>query len=181
MLGIHKILLTILGAAALLVWFGHEQAVARDARDFPGLQWRSYENKQIGVRLRYPSRLFKLEHVSSEGDGQAFVSRDGQARLIVGVIENSERLSLRDYQRVIRRNSYADAAIDYSPVGRTWFVLSGTIKDNVFYEKVIFGCAGARIGGFALIYPIEKKRLYDAIVEHIENSYRFSVEPQGCL
>lgn len=176
----YRTVAAIATAVTLLVAFGLEAAPARDGRGFPGLQWRFFESSELGVRVRYPARLFKLEEAAREGDGRVFVSPDGRARLLVGVIENRDRLSLQEYQRSVKRDSYAGASIDYSPIGSNWFVLSGVIEDKIFYEKVVFGCGGERIGGFALVYPAAKKRLYNAVVEHIEDSYRFSPEAQGC-
>ncbi len=154
--------------------------MAAAAPRFRGLDWKTYEIESFGVRLRYPSRLFEIEKVSEQGDGRVFASRDGRARLLVGVLDNPERLTPATYQRKIARQSYSGAAIDYSPVGASWFVLSGTIDDKIFYEKVMFGCGGSKVSSFAMVYPVAKRKLYDTIVEHIEDSYRSSFDRRGC-
>lgn len=147
---------------------------------FESLDWTTYEIARFGVRLRYPGRLFRVERALPEGDGQLFVSRDGEAQLLVGVLKNPERLSPRSYQRRLAEQSYAGADMDYSPVGETWFVVSGNLDDKIFYEKAIFSCNGDELSSFAMVYPAAKRRLYDLVVEHVENSFRSTFARSGC-
>jgi hypothetical protein len=112
------------------------------------------------------------ERRAEGGDGEVFVGARGQARLLVGALENADGHSVASYMSYIRRQSYPAYDIDYAPRGRTWFVLSGEDGANVFYEKVMFSCGGRLISSFALIYPIGSKAQFDPIVEGIEKSFR---------
>jgi hypothetical protein len=134
--------------------------------------WRNYTNERFGLSLLLPSRVFTLEKQSEAGDGSVFVSRDGEARLLVGAFENSEAQTPRSYQEHVARQSYADYNITYRTGGDSWFVLSGEGKGKTFYEKVMFSCSGRLINSFAMIYPSDQRQMFDPIVERIENSFR---------
>ena len=67
-----------LGCSALA---GLAQAQPGDSRD-----WATYRNDRFGLFLRYPADVLYPERASEAGDGQVFVSRDGDARLLVGAL-----------------------------------------------------------------------------------------------
>jgi len=134
--------------------------------------WVTYVNDRFGFSLRYPADVFAPERRSEAGDGEVFVATQGHGRLLVGAFENRDGHSVASYRDLIRSQSYADYEVSYAPRGQTWFVLSGESADKVFYEKVMFSCQGRVINSFALVYPIERKRQFDPIVERIENTFR---------
>jgi hypothetical protein len=136
------------------------------------LDWVPYVNDRFGFSLRYPADVFAPERKSEAGDGEVFVAIRGQGRLLVGAFENRERHNVASYMNLIRTQSYSDYEVSYAPRGQTWFVLSGESNDKVFYEKVMFSCQGRVINSFALVYPVQSKRLFDPIVEVIENTFR---------
>jgi hypothetical protein len=76
------------------------------------------------------------------------------------------------YQRVLTQQSYPGLRVDYAPVGRTWAALSGTLKDRMVYEKVMFSCGGRIINSFVLVYPTSERGAFDPLVEAIEDSFR---------
>ena len=134
--------------------------------------WVAYRNERYGLFLRYPADVLQPERTSEAGDGQVFVSQDGDARLLVGVLPNNNRQSLVAYQEQIARNSYADYQVTYRRVSSNWFALSGEGNGKTFYEKVIFSCNGRLINSFAMIYPTAQSGLFDRVVEGIEKSFR---------
>jgi hypothetical protein len=135
-------------------------------------EWATYRNERYGFFLRYPTNVLQPERTSYAGDGQVFVSRDGNARLLVGALPNHDRQSPAAYQQQIARDSYADYQVTYRKVSSSWFALSGEGNGKTFYEKVIFSCNGRLINSFALIYPSAQSGLFDRIVEGIEKSFR---------
>jgi hypothetical protein len=144
-------------------------AVAAAAQDVA-----TYRNDRHGFSLSYPPGTFtpQPQPPPAGDDGRAFVSRDGAARLLAGALPNADGMNLRDYRSLVLQQSYPGAAIDYAPVGSTWFVLSG-IRDGVmFYERVTFTCGGRFINSWAMLYPAAERRLYDRIVEQVARSYR---------
>ena len=134
--------------------------------------WATFRNDRFGLVMRYPSAVFPSRRSSAAGDGDLFETRDGQARLLVGAIENADQFTPRSYQSFIARQSYPGLRIDYAPVGQGWAVLSGTISDTIIYEKVMFSCSGRVINSFAMTYPVAERRFYDPIIEDIEDTFR---------
>jgi hypothetical protein len=140
--------------------------------------WTAYRNARFGLEMRYPAEVFSLQQTSEARDGDLFATPDGSAKLLIGAFENTDGFSPASYQRFIARESYPGLRADYAPVGQTWTVLSGTRGGTMVYEKVMFSCSGRVINSFAIVYPIAERRLYDPIVEAIEDSFRPGVA--GC-
>jgi hypothetical protein len=159
-------------AAWLLTALLCQSALAQPRETAAARDWTYFRNDRFGFSLRYPADVFEPERASDAGDGQVFVSRDGEARLLVGALPNVERLSPGAYQDHIARQSYADYAVTYRRVSGNWFALSGEGSGRTFYEKVIFSCNGRLINSFAMIYPSDRASLFDRIVEGIEKSFR---------
>lgn len=154
-------------------------SVSAQSRDYArSLGWVDYRNESFGLSLRYPANVFEVERTAKAGDGQLFISKDGRARLLVGAFSNSDRHSPQSYQTFMSHKSYPGFEVDYAPIGRTWTVLSGKRDGTMFYEKVMFSCGGTVINSFAMLYPVEHRRAYDAIVEEIEDTFR--VSSKGC-
>ena len=151
---------------------------AGSARPADDLGWTVYRNARFGLQMRYPAEVFSMQRTSEARDGDLFATADGSAKLLIGAFENTEGFSPAAYQRFIARESYPGLRADYAPVGQTWTVLSGTRGETMVYEKAMFSCSGRVINSFALVYPIAERRLYDPIVEAIEDSFRPDVA--GC-
>ena len=65
--------------------------------------WVPYVNDRFGFSFRYPAALFEPERKSERGDGEIFVGAGGEARLLVGAFENSDRHTVASYMNFIRR------------------------------------------------------------------------------
>jgi hypothetical protein len=136
------------------------------------LDWAEYRNEKFGFALDYPRDLFEVERTAQAGDGQVFVTREGDARLLVGALLNGPDFTPNAYQKHIARQSYGDYKITYRRKHGTWFVLSGEGRGKVFYEKVMFSCSGRLINSFAMIYPADKRDVFNPIVERMEDTFR---------
>jgi hypothetical protein len=134
--------------------------------------WTEYQNERYGLHVLYPADVFRLEKSSEAGDGEVFTSHDGSAKLLVGALPNDARQSPAQYQTYVATRSYAGFQVQYRPLGQTWFVLSGQGEGKTFYEKVMFSCNGTLINSFAMLYPNDRRSLYDGIVERMEKSFR---------
>ena len=154
------------GLALSLFWAG--AVAAQDQAE----SWRKYTNERFGFSLLLPSRVFAVEKESDAGDGVVFVSKDGEARLLVGALQNADAQTPSRYQDYLAKQSYADYNITYRRRGDSWFVLSGEGNGKTFYEKVMFSCSGRLINSFAMLYPTEQNKTFDPIVERIEDSFR---------
>ena len=140
------------------------------------LDWREFRNDKFGLALRIPADVFSRHRASDTGDGDLFTTPGGDAKLLVGVLENVDGHSPGTYQRFIAKSSYPGLRVDYAPVGGSWTVLSGTQGPRIIYEKVMFSCGGRVINSFAMIYPIAERAFYDPIVEAVEDSFRPGTE-----
>jgi hypothetical protein len=134
--------------------------------------WTEYRNDKYGFSLQYPADLFIVERTAEAGDGQVFVAGQEDARLLVGALTNDSGFTPATYQEYVARQSYGQYSIGYRRLGGSWFALSGEGNNKVFYEKVMFSCAGRLISSFAMIYPVDRRHLFDPIVERIENTFR---------
>ena len=137
----------------------------------PSGAWQTYRNERFGFSLSYPAATFKEDRASQGGDGILFADREGKAKLLVGVLRNTESYTPKTYQDFIARRSYAGYAIDYKDRGGSWFALSGDGHGTTFYEKVLFTCAGRWITSFAMLYPTAERSFFDPIVERMEDSF----------
>ena len=131
-----------------------------------------YRNERHGFSLNYPAGTFVPQPQPAEGEGRVFISRDGNARLLAGALPNPDGVNLRAYRSLVLQQSYPGAAIDYAPLGPTWFVLSGVRDGVMFYERVTFACGGRLINSWAMLYPAAEGHVYDRIVEAVAGSYR---------
>lgn len=133
--------------------------------------WATIQNERYGFLLAYPGSIFVPREAASPDEGYVLVSRDGSARLAVAAFENESEATLEEYREQLLAENYNGAKIDYAPVKKKWFVVSGTRGEMHFYERVSFTCGGKLINSWALLYPAAERRLYDHIVEAIADSY----------
>jgi len=132
----------------------------------------AHDNDKHGFSLTYPVDKFVALPVSTP-DGFQAVSRDGNARLLVGTIANFDGKALGDYRAFLLNAAYPGAKIDYAPVRQTWFVVSGIRKDGItaFYQRVNFICGGRNINSWAVIFPAGQEPVYSKIIDQIHRDY----------
>jgi hypothetical protein len=132
----------------------------------------THDNDKHGFSLAYPTDTFVALPISTP-DGFQAVSRDGNARLLVGTISNFDAKSLADYRTFLLNAAYPGAKIDYAPVRPTWFVVSGVRKDGItaFYQRVNFVCGGRNINSWAVIFPAGQEPVYSKIIDQIHRDY----------
>jgi hypothetical protein len=132
----------------------------------------THDNDKHGFSLTYPKDTFVALPISTP-DGFQAVSRDGNARLLVGTIANFDGKSLGDYRAFLLNAAYPGAKIDYAPVRPTWFVVSGIRKDGItaFYQRVNFVCGGRNINSWAVIFPAGQEPVYSKIIDQIHRDY----------
>jgi len=133
--------------------------------------WTTVRNERHGFLIGYPAEVFRPRHQPITDEGRVFYSYDGRARLMVGAFTNEDGVSLRAYRRFLLEENYAGADIDYAPIRKRWFVISGTLGDEIFYQRVNFTCGGHLINSWAMIYPKTENRFYDRVLEAIAPTY----------
>ena len=168
-------------SVGLRTWFALGVAVAATAVAAGGASaaqglrtvgWETYRNARYGFAITYPPGLFQPAESGESDSGRLFQSNDGRARLLVGALANGDGLDLKAYRAFVKSETYPGARFDYEPVGRAWFVLSGTRGEDHFYQWVTFLCGGKLINSWAMTYPAAERRRYDPIVEAVAKTFR---------
>jgi hypothetical protein len=152
------------------------QSVARDPtpaiRPKP-TRWAPLENAKAGFELKYPADVFSPKAGNRDADDRLFGSGDGHAVLRVYSDRGNAGTTPSKYRAALLARRYAGAVLDYAPQRDHWFVLSGTLGAEMFYERVSFSCDRRSLHGWLLTYPVAERQFYDAIVEDMHRSYRY--------
>lgn len=126
----------------------------------------------LGFAISYPGSVFAPPvRAGADSSGHVLVSRDGRAQFLAATFDNAEGTSLAEYRQQLIDDNYASAVLDFAPVKRDWFILSGRQGATHFYYRVSFACRGARIHSWALIYPDAERAVYDRVVEAVARTY----------
>lgn len=133
--------------------------------------WTTVKNDRHGFAIAYPTNVFEQKTQPTTDEGRVFVSKDGKAKLLVGAFANADNHSLAEYRDFLMTDQFAGAAIDYAPVRRKWFVLSGVRNGEIFYQRVSFTCGGRLINSWAMLYPESERKTYDRVVEAVARTY----------
>jgi hypothetical protein len=128
----------------------------------------------------YPSNVFSRQPPADNGDGQSFLTADGRAKLVVFGAANRENFTPSKYRETILREFGGYDQMDYSPTGKTWFVLSGFRGENIYYQKVMFSCGGSVINVLSVTFPRAEKKFYEGLVEVMEDNFKPATSGQGC-
>lgn len=143
------------------------------------LRWSSYQNTGFGFTLQYPADVFVPEPERSD-DAQVFRSRDGRARLSIFAAQSADGVTPAKLRRSLMDGPYREAALDYAPQRGRWFVLSGALGTEMFYQRVTFSCDGQAFHSWRLVYPLSERAIYDRIVEEVHRRYRHGSGERGC-
>jgi DnaJ domain len=144
-------------------------------RDKP-TKWVPYHSARLGFGLKYPADVFTTAVQGDfEGNERFLLSEDGRALLWIAAMHNGAAQTIADYRQSLMTGRYADASFDYTPQRSHWFVLSGTVGQEMFYERVTFACDHRTIHRWLLLYPLAERAYFDAIIEEIHRSYRYDL------
>ncbi len=135
-------------------------------------RWTTYKNDRFGYSLYYPSGLFTPEPPPANGSGLTLSTGDGRAQIVVFGVHNTEHLSPKEYRRVLVEEFGGYDRLDYNPIGKTWFVLSGFRHGNIYYQKVMFTCSNRIINVFSMTFPTDEKPFYEPLIETMEDKFR---------
>ena len=151
---------------ALLVYFAAISSVSAATRP-----WAYERDPGLGFHFSYPRDVFQRTGGEAKPSFHYFVSRDAEAELMVGAWNNAGQTPT-EFKRWLLANTGGYDQMTYVPRGRSWFVISGYRGDDIYYEKVMFSCAGSVVNIFAITYPQGLRHEYDRVVERMENSFR---------
>jgi hypothetical protein len=137
--------------------------------------WTGYHSHRFGFALKYPANVFTGKTGESTSDNLLLASDVGRAILWISASPTRTGRSIAAYRNSLIAERFAGAAFDYAPERENWFVLSGTMGDEMFYERVTFSCDRQSVHHWLLVYPVAERAFFDAIVEDIHRSYRYDL------
>ena len=137
--------------------------------------WAVYHNASLGFALKYPPDVFALGRNQTDNGDRLLTSKDGRALLRIFGVPNRMAITLTQYRLSLITRRYADATFDYTQQRHNWFVLSGRVREEMFYERVTLSCDGRSIHGWLLVYPIADRSFFEAIVDEIRRTYKYDI------
>jgi hypothetical protein len=145
-------------------------ALLADASAATQERWTTYANPRFGTTISYPADLFPQRDPPPEnGDGQAFRSRDGRARLAVWGGYNVSSDTPESYlQSIVKPEN-----VTYRRVTANYFVVSGLRDGDIYYQRCNFAAKPDDIiHCFVATYPTADKAAMDAIIPRLSQSLR---------
>jgi hypothetical protein len=145
------------------------------------VKYERYVNVRFAYSILYPNGILMPQGEADNGDGQQFVANDGKALMLVYGSNNSADDTLKSvyHEEVGMRNKgAAKVAFTYKAFKKNWFVVSGTVGDNIFYKKVIYKAKDDQFITFEITYHKSQRGIYDPIVSEISNSIKIPQGPQ---
>ena len=123
------------------------------------------------------------EEDEAAGSRLTLLSEDGESKIVVFGALNKDGLSPREYRKILLEEFGGYDKLNYQPIGKTWFVLSGYRGDNIYYQKVMFSCRKRVVNVFSINFPIAEKPYYERLVEIMEDHFktgRGTDTPRNC-
>ena len=136
--------------------------------------YKTYHNQRFGYRIDYPADL-RAQPEAGNGDGRRFVSADGQTTLSAYAGYNALDGGLAA-NRKIARESWQEkhATLTLDQLTRTGYVLSGQVKNRIFYEKTVL--KSNTLTTFLWEYPASRKAAMDVVIQHTIQTLQPSVQ-----
>jgi hypothetical protein len=132
-------------------------------------RWATYANPRFGTTVEYPADIFaQLDPPPENGDGQAFRSRDGHARLLVWGSYNAGEDTPESY---VQQYIEPKGGVTYRQITRRYFAVSGLRKGEIFYQRCNFPAKrDGAIDCFETTYPAADKATMDRVVARLSRS-----------
>ena len=130
--------------------------------------WQQYTDER-GTRIEYPADLFVRPERAEIGE--AFVTRDGRARIHMYSMPNPKALGPSEFMR--SQFPASRSILTYDRVTRNFFAISTRLDGMIVYMRCNF--SRAREGSLHCVdirYPQNEKVAWDNIVTRISRSVR---------
>uniref|UniRef100_A0A7V4LDC1 Uncharacterized protein n=1 Tax=Desulfobacca acetoxidans TaxID=60893 RepID=A0A7V4LDC1_9BACT len=136
----------------------------------PGAEagWDTYANARFGYALSYPRDRFIPQGEAANGDGQRFVSPDGEAVLTVWGSHNALGQSLTAHCREAAAGF--GGRVTYQVIKPGWYVISGVTGNRLYYQKTYL--VDDMFKSFSLEYPAARRGEYDPLAAALGRSFR---------
>ena len=135
------------------------------------LRYQTYQNARFGYAVPYPAALVRPQPEADNGDGRRFVSPDGATTLTVYAGYNALDYTVAQQLRMSRQSwQEKGASITLAKALPDGYVLSGTVKSTIFYEKAALH--NGTFSTFSWQYPAAQKQRMDAVVTYTARAFR---------
>jgi len=134
---------------------------------------KTYHNKRFGYSITYPSNLLYPQGESDNGDGQKFLTKEGDTLLLVYGTHNIDNQTIEERYHFDSRGNTKDnpkKVVTYRILKANWFVVSGYLSGKIFYQKTIL--SNEHFKTFYFEYPEAKKQTYDPLIKQLVSSFR---------
>ncbi len=139
--------------------------------------YKKYQNGSFSYEILYPESILFPKKESGGGDGREFISRDKKVAMLAYGSHNFDApeftpKSMYDDELKNTSGLHQNRIITYKKFANTWYVISGTEGDKVFYTKVLFRILKDDVQAitFHIEYPQSNKAVYDPITSSIAKS-----------
>jgi hypothetical protein len=146
------------------------------------IHYKNYTNVRFAFAISYPEGILIPQGEADNGDGQKFISEDKTVEMLAygSYYADSQEYTLKDmFDQETSENSadHPDKKVTYKKLAETWYVVSGTEGDKIFYTKVLYRKDKVQDIHFFISYPKSRKHELDAITAEIAKSFKFLKGP----
>lgn len=136
------------------------------------LVYKTYVNGRYGFSIDYPDYLIP-QGEAANGDGQVFLSKDGEAELRVyarACIEEWDTTPAEFLKKAEAEKVKEGRVISYRAKGKGFAVVSGIKGKQIYYDKLL--TTGNWCTFFHWNYAVSNKEKYDEATRLIANSFK---------
>lgn len=146
-------------------------AFAAAAFQVAPLRYQTYQNARFGYSIPYPAALVRPQPEAENGDGRRFVSADGTTTLTAYAGYNALDYTVAQQMQMSRQSwQEKGAKVTLAKVLPDGYVLSGTVKSTIFYEKAALH--NGTFSTFSWQYPAAQKQRMDPVVTYTARAFR---------
>lgn len=133
------------------------------------MKWATYGNARYKFSVSYPSNLLITQREADNGDGRAFVSRDGKTHMLAYGANNVLAETLQSRYKHDARGIEPGDKVTYKAQKNNWYAVSGYRNELIFYRKT-FGNKDQFLT-LDITYPKSQRATWDKVVSEIVSRF----------
>lgn len=131
---------------------------------------RTYTNVRYRYSICYPEDMLRPQPEASNGDGRAFLGRNGVELLVFGSNNIDNRTAQQMMRAAINRYGTEGSKIAYQWIGANSYVISTRSESDITYEKTMLVQDEAIT--FRLTYPAEVAPIWDKVAQRLNRCFK---------
>lgn len=137
----------------------------------PMPNYSNYFNERFKFCSIYPADYLYPQGESANGDGQTFLSKDGESLMLVSAMFSIGETIAESFASATQGGYYynREKIITYKVLKDNWFVVLGKTKGKVFYIKRILDNDSFKTIYFE--YPNSELSIFDVIISHVTKQF----------